>query len=126
MAGIWPTTLPQAPELTSFTDKPPNNLIRSDMDTGDAKVRRRGQSKAWVASATYYLTGAQLSTLYTFTSDTIADGALCFDWPHPTKSVVRARLRASSESLFESSQIAPDRTKVVLSIEYWPDAPTTS
>lgn len=126
MAAIWPTSLPQAPELSSFTDKLPNNLIRSEMDTGDAKVRRRGQSKAWTASATYHLTNEQTTTLRTFAMDVIAGGALCFDWPHPTRGVVRARLQASNDSLFESSQVAPDLTKVTLSVEYWPDAPTTS
>ena len=126
MAGIWPTTLPQAPELSSFDDRYPNRLITSEMDTGDTKVRRRGK-KGWTASATYYLTSAQLDILQAFFEDTIKDGALCFDWPHPRLGrPVRARITGGQDGMYNAPPVGPDKYKVALSILYWPDAPTTS
>lgn len=126
MAAIWPLALPQCPKISGFSEKSPNNLVRSDMDTGPAKVRRRGGAKPWQVSATYILTKAQLSTLQAFVADTLADGALCFDWPHPVKgNYVRARLLGGSDSIYEATPSTPDIWTVPLNIEYWPDAPLT-
>ncbi len=38
--ATWPATLP-APALSSLRETPPDNLIRTQMDKGPAKVRRR-------------------------------------------------------------------------------------
>lgn len=126
MAAIWPLTLPQCPKLSGFSEKVPNNLIRSDMDTGPAKVRRRGGAKPWTCTAPYTVSKAQLAMLQNFVVETLANGALCFDWPHPVRNdYVRARLVGGSDSIFDASPSTPDLWQVTLTIEWWPGAPLT-
>lgn len=125
MAAIWPLVFP-CPLLSGFSGKTPNNLIRSDMDTGPAKVRRRGGAKPRQVQASYMLSREQLSILSVFVGETIADGAVCFDWPHPTLGrYVRARMVGGSDGLYSVSPVSPELWQVPLTIEYWPDAPLT-
>lgn len=127
MAAIWPLALPQKPQRSGYSKKIPNNLIRSDMDTGPAKVRRRGGAKPEQVTGTYILTSEQLAVLETFVKETIAGGALCFDYPHPqTGAHVRARLVGGSDSITEAQLWGnTNALQVTLTIEYWPDAPLT-
>lgn len=127
MAAIWPLMLPQRPQKTGFQEKAPNNLIRSDMDTGPAKVRRRGGAKPWQVSASYVLTAEQLASLNLFATETIANGALCFDWPHPVRNeYVRARLVGGSDALYSPQPWGATLAwQVTLTIEWWPGAPLT-
>jgi len=41
MTPLWPPSLPQSPLGDSFAEQPPNLIVRSPMDVGPAKVRRR-------------------------------------------------------------------------------------
>ncbi len=126
MAAIWPTTLPQRPQRSGWKDQAPNNLIRTDMETGSAKVRRRGGDNQWKATALYVLTDAQRDALRTFAYDTIKGGALCFDWPHPTRGTVRAEIIGGSDSLYDEQLWGSTNAwQVTLTIGYWPDAPLT-
>ena len=64
---IWPTTLPQLPQRNNWKDKAPNNLLRSDMDVGTAKVRPKGGDMQWQATAMYVpvsYTHLTLPTIY--------------------------------------------------------------
>ena len=118
----WPTTLPQVPEFNGYKRSLPNNLIRSSMDTGSDKVRKRGRFKPEVVSATYILDNTQKTTLENFVHDSLAEGAICFNWPHPElNKLVRARLKAGSNGIFD---IQPYNTslmwQVSLELEIWP------
>lgn len=118
----WPTTLPQVPQFNGYKRSLPNNLIRSSMDTGSDKVRKRGRFKPEVVSATYILDNAQKTTLENFVHDSLAEGAICFNWPHPElNKLVRARLKAGSNGIFD---IQPYSTslmwQVSLELEIWP------
>ena len=56
MAGaIWPLTLPQLPLVSGYSESMPSNLIRSETDTGPAKVRRRGNAKPVTVQASYIM-----------------------------------------------------------------------
>lgn len=123
---IWPTTLPQLPQRNNWKDKAPNNLLRSDMDAGTAKVRPKGGDLQWQATAMYVLTAAQLATLRTFIFDTLSGGAVCFDWPHPTRGTMRAEIIGGTDSLYDESLWGSTTAyQITLQIGYWPDAPTT-
>lgn len=118
----WPTTLPQVPQFNGYKRSLPNNLIRSSMDTGSDKVRKRGRFKPEVVSATYLLDNAQKTTLENFVHDNLAEGAICFNWPHPElNKLVRARLKAGNNGIFD---IQPYSTslmwQVSLELEIWP------
>lgn len=89
--ATWPATLP-APALSSLKESPPRNLIRSEMDKGPAKVRRRTTANVRPLSFNLKLTSAEVTTLDTFFVTTVNSGADEFDYTHPrTGDAVTAR-----------------------------------
>ena len=117
--------------MSGYKRSLPNNLIRSSMDTGSDKVRKRGRFKPEDVQATYllnphYVYGNkvydQREVLETFVH-TLAEGAICFDWWHAEKGkYVRARLKAGNDGLLD---FQPYREsiywQVTLKLEIWPD-----
>lgn len=89
--ATWPATLP-APALSSLSESPPNNTIRSQMDKGPDKVRRRTTANVRPISFNLMLTPAQVETLDTFYHTTTFSGADSFDYTHPrTEAACTAR-----------------------------------
>lgn len=89
--ATWPATLP-APALNTLKESPPNNVIRTQMDKGPDKVRRRTTANVRPLSFTLKLTPAQVETLDTFFVTTTFSGADEFDYTHPrTGDPVTAR-----------------------------------
>ncbi|WP_243546370.1 hypothetical protein [Pseudodesulfovibrio tunisiensis] len=126
MVSVWPTGLPQAPLYDGFSNPYPNRLLTLSMDSGDDKTRRRGP-KPRQLDVRYSMSSAQVAVLETFCSDTIKDGSLWFDWPHPFRGdYVRAKLVPSGSGLFS---LEPDGVSlnwlIGLTIKYWPDVPLT-
>lgn len=119
----WPTALPQKPLVDGYKRIVPNSLIRSSMDTGSDKVRTRGRFKPQEVSVTYVLTATQRNTLEAFVHDNIAEGAICFNWPHPElNKLVRARIKASQDGVLEFSPYGQtSRWQVSLKLEIWPE-----
>jgi len=91
--SIWPAGLPQKPQVSGFVETPPETTIRTQMDAGVAKVRRRFTAGARNITAIYEMTTAQIATFETFYTTTIKGGSLAFDLPDPrTGSTVSARI----------------------------------
>lgn len=84
--ATWPATLP-APALNTLKEAPPNNVIRTQMDKGPAKVRRRTTANVRPLSFTLRLTPAQVATLDNFFVNTTFSGADEFDYTHPRTGV---------------------------------------
>lgn len=87
----WPITLP-APALNTLEESPPDNTIRTTMDKGADKVRRRTTANIRPISFSMMLTEAQTEILDDFyTADTFS-GSEAFDYTHPrTGAAVQAR-----------------------------------
>lgn len=86
----WPT-LP-APLINTFSESPPNNILRSSMDRGPDKIRRRTTANVRPIQFTMILTKAQVATLETFYVTTTTSGAAEFTYTHPrTAATVTAR-----------------------------------
>lgn len=86
----WPS-LP-APLINTFRESTPDNILRTQMDKGVAKVRRRTTANARNIQFTLLLTEAQVSTLETFYITTLTSGADEFTYTHPrTGDSVTAR-----------------------------------
>lgn len=79
--ATWPATLPQQFRQDGYTRAMPDNLLRSSMDVGPAKVRRRTTANVGPTSGQMLLTYAQKQILEDFYRDDLFDGALPFDFP---------------------------------------------
>lgn len=78
----WPSTLP-LPLQSGSSETPPKNAIRTEMDAGPAKVRRRYTAAARAFSLRYHMTAAQIGTFDTFYVTTSQGQSLAFTWNHP-------------------------------------------
>ena len=82
------TSLPQYSLLSGYTEAPPDLTIRTQMDHGAAKVRRRFTAGPEVVVVPLWLTDAQVDELKDFYSDAVEGagsfgGTAVFDWVHP-------------------------------------------
>lgn len=85
--ATWPSNLPVT--LDNYSETPPDRIIRSSMEVGPQKMRRRSSAQVRKVSLSLMLTDAQLVTLNTF-YDT--NDALAFDFIDlRTNTAVRAR-----------------------------------
>lgn len=90
----WPESLPTAPLLTPYREKPPETALRTQMEQGPAKLRQRTTAGVGDIEVAYLLSAAQTATLEDFYHDTLAGGSLPFAYTHPRKGVeVAARFK---------------------------------
>lgn len=82
-AIAWPIGLPQRMNADGFTETLPDLALRTEMDAGPRKVRRRFTTGPTMIEGTVTLRAGQPELLETFFRDTTAGGALPFDWTHP-------------------------------------------
>lgn len=81
--AVWPTGLPQKLNQSGFSNTLPDNVIRSDMDVGPNKVRRRDVSAPEPIRGSITVTESEYSLFVTFFNTTLASGSIPFDWVHP-------------------------------------------
>lgn len=103
MLPIWPISLPQQPLREGFSLRQSSNLLRSEGDSGIAKVRRRGAPRPVTFTCRFRMTDSQRETLAGFVSATLQDGALRFEMPHPVSgATVEVRIVPEGDALFSS------------------------
>ena len=85
--AAWPETLPQSPLAAGFSEQVPNTLIRTEMDAGPAKVRRRFTAGVRKLGMSMLLTKAQIAILDTFVVTTTNGGADQWTWENPRTKV---------------------------------------
>lgn len=69
--------------LWGLTHDPGEGTLRSRVDNGIAKMRRRGTAVPQGVAGTVILTGAELQTLRAWWRDTLKRGSLPFTWEDP-------------------------------------------
>ena len=89
----WPTTLPQQLFVNGYSQSFAETTIKSDMDAGPAKVRRRFTAGVEPVSGTMLLTETQLGYLRTFFVDTLLGGSLRFSWTKPPAHTTACEMR---------------------------------
>lgn len=118
---IWPESLPKRVLQNGYTESYPNNLMRTEFDSGVPKVRRKSGLVPWPMTVTLLLTREQKETLEDFTTETLDMGALRFSFPHPTKcDNVEVRIKPNSDALFSFTSYSWDRFSVTLQLEVLP------
>lgn len=89
--ATWPATL-SPPLANTFRETPPDNSLRTQMDKGPAKVRRRTTAGTRPIAFEMACDNDQLDALDTFYTDTTFSGTDEFTYTHPrTGDVVSAR-----------------------------------
>lgn len=79
----WPSTLPAFPLAESFRETVPDTTLRTSMDYGPAKTRRRTTAGAAGIFAAYILDRTQVEHLDEFYQAALSGGALSFIFAHP-------------------------------------------
>ena len=80
---VWDASLPTEPLLDSWDETLAENRIRTQMEVGPPKIRRRSTASVKQYGVVFALTAAQVATLDDFyTSDTY-NGSLAFEWTNP-------------------------------------------
>jgi hypothetical protein len=117
----WPTAnnFPQSPQK-GFTESIGQNIIRSAMDAGPAKMRNRGK-RPNTMDLSFILTTAQTTTLENFIKNTLF-GTKRFSFPHPrTGSTVEVRIVPSGDGeFFKLQYLAPGYWNTSLKLEILP------
>jgi len=83
MIPNWPATLPQCLEVAGYGTAMADTMLRTAMDAGPAKVRRRFTAGVRPVVGRITVTAAQLATLKTFFTDSTLSGAIRFAWTDP-------------------------------------------
>lgn len=109
-AATWPASLPQELNIDSVEGELPTGAVRADTDSGPAFQRQRFTAAPEPFTGVIWIDGTQYATLLSFWRDTLAHGALAFDWKHPITEASAElqfqvgsppRIRAKSGTLFE-------------------------
>lgn len=89
----WPGTLPERPAPEGFKETTPDVLLRTQMDSGPAKVRRRTTTDIRRFTMVFMMTQAQVAIFDTFLLTDLKNGSLSFTMMHPrTEATVTMRL----------------------------------
>lgn len=80
---VWPSSLPQAPLAESFRETVADNTLRTQMDQGPAKLRRRSTSAVGTIGGTFLLTRPETATLIEFYETALSGGVIPFSFYHP-------------------------------------------
>lgn len=83
MAVAWPVSLQDKVNESGFSHKIGETVIRSDMDTGPRKMRRRFTRPINTFSTSIDLTTSEFSDFMTFFNTTINGGTTRFEFNHP-------------------------------------------
>jgi hypothetical protein len=116
---IWPASLPQSPQK-GFTETGGVLVIRSPMDAGPAKQRRRG-SRPQTMQLSFIMSTQQVATLESFVKDTIR-GTSRFGFTHPrTQAIVETRIvPQSGGEMYTITYLAPEYWTISLQLEILP------
>lgn len=113
---VWPASLPQILEIDGYDEAFPNAMLRTAMETGPAKRRRRFTAAPAPIKGTLTLTVAQRATLKSFFETDLQMGALSFDWTHPVTGVTASFAFVSPPRIRGDSGFLP----VALDLEQLP------
>jgi len=78
---LWPEILPQ--NISGYSGAPGDGLIRTSMDAGPPKVRRRFTAVLEPVSGYIVVTPEQFTFFRTWYDNVLLNGALRFGWVHP-------------------------------------------
>jgi len=121
MSASWPVSLPQLVLQDGFQEQPPNTVVGWSPDSGPDKLRRRFTAGPRPLKLNLVMTWAQVETFDQWFRDTLADGALPFDWVHPrTGLAVTLRFKAGQPPVYTPERPGAVTWLVSASVEVMP------
>lgn len=99
---VWPASLPQAPLVSGWSESGGPNIIRTPMDKGPAKQRRRS-AKPRPVNVSFMMTVEQVATFDTFVNDTIKGVARFGFTNRRTGEVMECRIIPSDDGMYNIS-----------------------
>jgi hypothetical protein len=121
MAQNWPVGVPSTFEQDGYSFSPQNGTLRSEMDIGPAKVRRRFTATIERHSGEIVMTKAQFNTWLSWFYNTIGYGALDFNFTHPLSgSPIVARIITKEPPFSVSPDGQTQYVRVSFEIEVLP------
>lgn len=83
----WPSTLQQLLNESNFGIAKGETVLRTDMDIGPAKTRRRFTKSVDTFTGSIWVTPDEYLIFETFYDTTLNGGSLTFTFPHPITQV---------------------------------------
>ena len=116
----WPPSLPQKPLGAGYGETHGAIVVRTPMDAGPAKLRRRGLRPDLIA-CTFALDATQVATLQDFIDDSLL-GVRRFNITHPRLgTTVEARIVPGADGeLVRIDNVARDHYHAALTLEVLP------
>jgi len=87
MGIAYPASLPQSPQRAGFKHTQVKNVIRSTVDIGEAKMRKRYTLPIFNESWSLQLSPTQVTEFVRWFTDDISSGVLRFDFEDPITGV---------------------------------------
>lgn len=115
---VWPVTLPQNLLADGYGESPPDTLLRSSMDVGPAKARRRSTAGVRPVTGKIKLISSELDIFLEFYNTTLLSGSLRFSWTEPRDNSIPVEMRFAE--LPEISAIDPGTYEVGMKLEILP------
>ncbi len=101
--ATWPATLPQEPMEQGYNEVAPDNILRTQMDVGPAKLRRRTLSNTRPVTISLRLSAAQIEILDAFYMTDLVSGSQTIQWVHPRTGVSKDLRFTAPPQYLESS-----------------------
>ncbi len=102
----WPSDLPMEPMYDGFQEVPPRTVLRTTMDAGPVKVRRRYTANIRLIKCRFSLTKDEVAILDLFFTDVAEGGSVPFTWTHPrTGDAVLARFGTEPRYTIKSADL---------------------
>jgi hypothetical protein len=114
----WPGTLPTAPEGPGYQEQAPNVSIRTEMDAGPPKLRRRYTAGIRTFTFSWLLSKTQVATLDTFFVTTLQGGSLSFDGLNHPRTGAATTWRFVAPPTY--SYLGPDAWRCQTQVEVLP------
>lgn len=118
MPEAWPGTLPQEPLYEGYREAVPNGILRTQMDAGPPKQRRRYTAAPRRFTMTLCLTKAQVAVLDSFVLNNLNGGVDAFTWTHPRTGAGATYRFAGETPVYQA--FADDLWVTSLSVEILP------
>jgi len=114
----WPVSLPNAFQQNSFSFNPQGNVLRTDMDSGAAKVRRLFTAVPEDYSGDMVFTKAQFTIFKVFFGTTLGYGVSTFNFPNQFDLENTIEVRFIIESNNSPYTLVPDGTSLDWKISF--------